>query len=158
MTVMLTCLFLAALWSSAVRTDLLALLCVVFSCVFVIFPYCVLGEVCYLIVSIPDRCLLPYFKNASTIRKYQITHCRPTQSTIRKSHRTLTLKYIRKTIIVKQPALSSPQRCLQNKKETRNCVYETLCLQPLACFVCLFVLLLYVPSQQLWSWRDGQFT
>ena len=22
---------------------------------------------------------------------------------------------------------------------------------------CLFVLLLYVPSQQLWSWRDGQF-
>ena len=26
------------------------------------------------------------------------------------------------------------------------------------CFVCLFVLLLYVPSQQLWSWLDGQFT
>ena len=25
-------------------------------------------------------------------------------------------------------------------------------------FVCLFALLLYVPSQQLWSWRDGQFT
>ena len=25
-------------------------------------------------------------------------------------------------------------------------------------FVCLFVLLLYVPSQQLWSWLDGQFT
>ena len=25
-------------------------------------------------------------------------------------------------------------------------------------FVCLFVLLFYVPSQQLWSWRDGQFT
>ena len=24
--------------------------------------------------------------------------------------------------------------------------------------VCLFVLLLYVPSKQLWSWRDGQFT
>ena len=23
---------------------------------------------------------------------------------------------------------------------------------------CLFVLLLYVPSQQLWSLRDGQFT
>ena len=27
-----------------------------------------------------------------------------------------------------------------------------------ALFVCLFVLLLYVPSQQLWSLRDGQFT
>ena len=26
------------------------------------------------------------------------------------------------------------------------------------CFVCLFVVLLYVPSQQLWSLRDGQFT
>ena len=26
------------------------------------------------------------------------------------------------------------------------------------CFVCLFVLMLYVPSQQLWSLRDGQFT
>ena len=27
------------------------------------------------------------------------------------------------------------------------------------CFhLLLFVLLLYVPSQQLWSWRDGQFT
>ena len=25
-------------------------------------------------------------------------------------------------------------------------------------FVCLFVLLLYVPSQQLWSLRDGQIT
>ena len=25
-------------------------------------------------------------------------------------------------------------------------------------FVCLFVLLLYVPSQRLWSWQDGQFT
>ena len=25
-------------------------------------------------------------------------------------------------------------------------------------FVCLFVLLLYVSSQQLWSLRDGQFT
>ena len=24
--------------------------------------------------------------------------------------------------------------------------------------VCLFVLFLYVPTQQLWSWRDGQFT
>ena len=24
--------------------------------------------------------------------------------------------------------------------------------------VCLFVLFLYIPSQQLWSWRDGQFT
>ena len=43
------------------RTDLLALLCVVFPCVFVTFPYGVSGQVWYLIVSIPDLCLLLYF-------------------------------------------------------------------------------------------------
>ena len=42
------------------RVDLLALLYVVFSCVFVTFPYGVLGQVWYLIVSIQDLCLLPY--------------------------------------------------------------------------------------------------
>ena len=36
------------------RAGLLALLCVVFSCVLVTFPCCVLGQVWYLIVSIPD--------------------------------------------------------------------------------------------------------
>ena len=29
---------------------------------------------------------------------------------------------------------------------------------PFTVSVCLFVLLLYVPNQQLWSLRDGQFT
>ena len=43
------------------RADLLAPLCVIISCVFVTFPY-VLGQVWYLFVSIPDRCLLPYFE------------------------------------------------------------------------------------------------
>ena len=41
------------------RADLFALLYVMFSCVFVTFSYGVLGQVCYLIVSIPDLCLLP---------------------------------------------------------------------------------------------------
>ena len=45
------------------RADLLALLYVMISCVFVTFPYEVLGQVWYLIVSIPDHCLLPYFYN-----------------------------------------------------------------------------------------------
>ena len=31
-------------------------------------------------------------------------------------------------------------------------------IEKLYASVCLFVLLLYVPSQQLCSWRDGQFT
>ena len=42
------------------RADLLALLHVMFSCIFVTFPYGVLGQVWYLIVSIPDLCLPSY--------------------------------------------------------------------------------------------------
>ena len=38
----------------------MAFLYVVFSCVYVAFPFGVLGQVLYLIVSIPDLCLLPY--------------------------------------------------------------------------------------------------
>ena len=40
------------------RADHLVLLYVRFSCVFVIFPYGVLGQVWHLIVLIPDLCLL----------------------------------------------------------------------------------------------------
>ena len=40
------------------KADLLALLYVMFSCVFFTFPYGVLGQVWYLILSIPDICLL----------------------------------------------------------------------------------------------------
>ena len=43
------------------RAGPLALLCVMFSCVFVTFPCGVLGQVCYLIVSISDLCLLSFF-------------------------------------------------------------------------------------------------
>ena len=39
------------------RADLLALLCFVCSCVVVIFPYGVPGQVWYLIVLIPDICI-----------------------------------------------------------------------------------------------------
>ena len=55
LSVILSCLFLATLWSPAI----LALLYVMFSCVFVTFPYEVLGKLWYLSVSIPDLCLLP---------------------------------------------------------------------------------------------------
>ena len=40
------------------RTDLLYIM---FYCVCVTFPCGVLGQVLYLIVSIPDRCLITYF-------------------------------------------------------------------------------------------------
>ena len=49
-------------WEGA---ELLALLCVMFSCVFVTFPHGVLNQVLYLIVSILDLCALPYFNNVS---------------------------------------------------------------------------------------------
>ena len=56
------CLFLADLWSPVgKRAELLALLYVMFSCVFVIFPYGVLGQVWFFIALIPDLCLLSYF-------------------------------------------------------------------------------------------------
>ena len=43
------------------RADMLAVLCMMFSCVFVILQYGVLGVVWYLIASIIDICLRPYF-------------------------------------------------------------------------------------------------
>ena len=52
-----SCSLVGTCWE---RADLLALLYVVFFCVFVALPYGVLGQVWYLIVSIPDNCLLPY--------------------------------------------------------------------------------------------------
>ena len=59
---MSSCLFIAALWSPAgERANLLALLYVMVSCVFVTLPCGVMGQVWYLIVLIPDLCLLTYF-------------------------------------------------------------------------------------------------
>ena len=54
---MFSCLFVVAMWSPAG----MVLLCVMFYCDFVIFPCVVLGQVCALIVSSSDLCLLSYF-------------------------------------------------------------------------------------------------
>ena len=57
------------------RADLLTLLCVMFLCVFVTFPYGVPGQVWYLTVSIPDPCILLYFKSShfmSSLRLFSI--------------------------------------------------------------------------------------
>ena len=57
---MLSRLFIAALWSpGGKRADLFALVCDVY-CDFVTFPFGILGQVWYLIVSIPDPCCLSY--------------------------------------------------------------------------------------------------
>ena len=50
--------FVINIWE---RADILALMCVMFPCGFVIFSYAVSGKVWYLIVSIPDLCLRLYF-------------------------------------------------------------------------------------------------
>ena len=70
--VMLSCLFITALWSPAwKRANLLALLCVIFYCVFVTFPRDVLCQVWYLIVSISDLCHLTFILHASALQQSQ---------------------------------------------------------------------------------------
>ena len=54
------------------KADLLARLRVMFSCVFVPFPYVVMGQVWLLIVSIPDRCLLPYFYQGLRLSRFNV--------------------------------------------------------------------------------------
>ena len=53
------CNLVSTCWN---RADLLTFLCVMLSCVSVTFPYGVLGQMWYLIVSIPDLYLLFNFK------------------------------------------------------------------------------------------------
>ena len=57
---MLLHLFIAALWSPAGK-GLTSWLSFVFNCVFVTFPCGILGQMWYLIVSIPDLYQLSYF-------------------------------------------------------------------------------------------------
>ena len=52
--VMLLRLFIAALWSPAGKGLISWLSFVVFNCVFVTFPCGILGQMWYLVVSIPD--------------------------------------------------------------------------------------------------------
>ena len=63
---MLSRLFIAALWSPAGKglTSWL-LLVMFFFCIFVTFPCGILGQVWYLIVSFPDLCHLSYSYNLS---------------------------------------------------------------------------------------------
>ena len=53
--------------------DLLALVCYVY-CDFVTFPFGIMGQVWYLIVSIPDPCCLSYFNTYAKIQK-KLRYC-----------------------------------------------------------------------------------
>ena len=59
--VTLSRLFIAAVWSPAGKGLTSWLLFVMLNCVFITFPCGILGQVWYLIVSIPDLCTLTYF-------------------------------------------------------------------------------------------------
>ena len=59
--VMLSHLFIAALWSSEGKWLTSWLLFVMFFCDFVTFPFGILGQTWYLIVSNPDPCCFSYF-------------------------------------------------------------------------------------------------
>ena len=54
-------LFIAALWSPAGKELTSWLLSVMFNCDFVTLPYDIMGQVWYLIISIPDLCRLSNF-------------------------------------------------------------------------------------------------
>ena len=60
--VMLSGLFIAALWSPAGKGLASWLSFVMFNCVFVTFPCGILGQVWCLIVSIPELCHLSYLE------------------------------------------------------------------------------------------------
>ena len=64
--VMLSRLFITAFWSPAGKGLTAWLSFVMFNCVFVTFPCGTLGQVWYLIVSIPDLCYLFYLPYCQT--------------------------------------------------------------------------------------------
>ena len=69
--VMFSCLFIAALWSPAGKGLTSWLSFVMFYCAFVTFPCGILGQVWYLILSIPDPCHISNFLFASATSPYQ---------------------------------------------------------------------------------------
>ena len=68
---MLSRLFIAALWSPAGKGRTSLLLSVMFDCIFVTFPCGILGQMWYLIVSIPDLCRLSIFYYTTRTQLYK---------------------------------------------------------------------------------------
>ena len=60
--VLLSRLFIAALWSPPGKVLTSCLSFMMFNCDFVYFPCGILGQVWYLVVSIPDLCHFSYFQ------------------------------------------------------------------------------------------------
>ena len=68
---LLSRLFIAALWSPAGKGLTFWLLFLMFNLCFVTFPCGILGQVGYLIVSIPDLCRLSYFNYLLQAKKQE---------------------------------------------------------------------------------------
>ena len=79
------CSLVVTCWES---TDLLVLLYVMVSCVFVTFPYGVLGQVCHLIVSIPDLSLLPYIGCVKETSQREVVFFSPKTNAFIESYQT----------------------------------------------------------------------
>ena len=73
---MLSRLFIAALWSLSGKGMTPWLWFVVFKCVFVTFPCGILGQVWYLIVSVPDLCRLSYIRTYIFVRTVNFNNFR----------------------------------------------------------------------------------
>ena len=69
---MLSRLFIAALWSPAGKGLISRPLFVMLNCVFVTFTCGILGQVWYLIVSIPGLCRLSYLNALNCLRMYTV--------------------------------------------------------------------------------------
>ena len=85
---MLSRLFIAALWSPEGKGLTSWLLFVMFFCDFVTFPFGILGQVWYLIVSIPDPCCLSYLECSSDSKEcdaFNTFGCTITNSFIRQA-------------------------------------------------------------------------
>ena len=95
--VMLPRLFIAALWSPAGKGLTSWFLFVMFNCVFITFPCDILGQVWYLIVSVPDLYQLSYFIS-------------PTKSTINIKQNVFACK--RRWSISKEITIFFPKECL----------------------------------------------
>ena len=80
--VTLSRLFIAVLWSPAGKRLTSWLSLGMFSCVFVTFPCGILGQVWYLVVSIPDICHLSYFNKQMNLLNLRNKESSETQSVV----------------------------------------------------------------------------
>ena len=145
-----SCLFCYSVLSvpcSLVITCWEKLTCVMFSFL-VTFPYGVPGKVWYLVVSIPNLRLLPYFNSGCIIIPFKpsflfMGHRQMMQTQIRRRTNASSdhdLHHLRK------PRLLSPLRSLRVRKERSGLTCSTLGLRRWISTVCLHDLLLKLVS------------